>query len=202
MYNTDPKNIIALSINLLYANLKLSLKKLIEHSLDAALAAGVHTYIHTNACALTHTLPCALSSLVTYCTILIDHCKHLQTSSCWFTVWPLNVPFITVAALKLKWLWWFWIHSHDRNTTMSMVRLTQLTDSQLPVSGQGISKKKEAPCHQHETKLWSHLEATADSCWSSFQCGSSKFSEECQCLFDYSFFFISLGSSFLCAFVV
>lgn len=82
-----------------------------------------------------------------------------------------------------------------------MVRLTQLIDSQPPGSRQGILKKKEAPRHQHKTNLWSHSEATADVCWYSFQCGSSKFPEECRCLFDYSFFFKFLGSSFLCAFV-
>lgn len=48
------------------------------------------------------------------------------------------------------------------NTVMSMVCLTQLIDTQLLVFSQGISKKKEAPCHQHETDLWSHLEISVD----------------------------------------
>lgn len=69
--------------------------------------------------------------LFRYCTILMIHCKPLQTSSYRLTVCPLKVPLMTVAALKLKWLSQFWIHSHDKNTKMNMVCLTPLIDSHL-----------------------------------------------------------------------
>lgn len=142
----------------------------------------------------------------TQCLGYILHYSHYpqQTlvvvfTNCMSTVVSHGFPPITVAALKLNWLLWFHWVMIKRNASMSMVYLTQLIYCQPPGSWQGILKKKEAPCHQHKTNLWSHSEATADFCWSGFQCGSSKFPEECRCLIDYSFFFKFLD--FLCAFV-